>query len=71
MTTSAELHPDLPMTIDNRPRRLNRHERIVLRRLIYAMAGREQWRVADLLAEAITICDDKIAPVKNNRRKKR
>jgi len=69
--TAAEMHPDLPMTVDKQSRRLNHHERVILRRLIYTLTGREEWQLSKLLPEALAICDNKIAPVANQKQNKR
>ena len=68
MLTAAQNTADLPFVVSDPPRRLNNHERRVLRRLIYTLAGRESWNLPTLVSEAITICDAKIAPHKRRRR---
>lgn len=57
----AVVRAELPMAIDRTSRRLSRHERIVLTRLIDAATGRDDRQVdANLLRDALRV-RDKIA----------
>lgn len=67
--TAAQMTDDLPMTVErNRPRRLTKRDRLLLRRLISIAWGFDELPLDNREFAQLTDINNKLAPIKRRRR---